>query len=225
MWSQYPGSSRRCASDNCVQMCCFHRNIFAGLYSYELWIPSAAAIEISSHGLSFLRLYGHGAKQSYDMTRRLFLMQPNLHRLHHIAWHLGEDARKMDFVPSPLAWSTQPEEDYIGRPSRVSRRVSPRLPIQRTIQRSLIAAHAAYRDAGLFIGDWWFFLYHIVHNYKKISPPLINYHYIHIISHSRCPESRLRVQLAKRSPARRGWWAWKSHRHEQRAGEGWYPMV
>jgi len=124
-----------------------------GLYSYELWIPSAAAIEISSHGLSFLRLYGHGAKQSYDMTRRLFLMQPNLHRLHHIAWHLGEDARKMDFVPNPLAWSTQPEEDYIGRPSRVSRRVSPRLPIQRTIQRSLIAAHAAYRDAGLFIGD------------------------------------------------------------------------
>ena len=120
-----------------------------GLYSYEIWIPSRAASEIASYGLSFLRFYGLGASVSYGLLKRLFLLQPNFHRFHHIAWGLHVAAKDMEWVPNPLIWATQPEEDYIGRPSRISRRVSPRLTVLRTLQRSLIAARAAYRDAGL----------------------------------------------------------------------------
>lgn len=127
--------------------------ILKGLCSYELWIPSAAALEIADYGLNFLMWYGRGAREAFQNSRRLFFMMPNLHRLHHIAWDLKDAAKKLDFVPNPLAWSTQPSEDYIGRPSRISRRVSPRLQVLRTLQRSLIAARAAYRNMGLIL-DW-----------------------------------------------------------------------
>lgn len=124
-------------------------NFLKGLY---VFIPQAKAVEISDHGLSFLRWYGRGAQKAFDQSKRLFFLQPNLHRLHHIVYDMSDAAKHASSVLNPLALSTQPEEDYIGRPSRLSRRVSSRLAIQRTFQRSLVAAYAAYRDAGLIVG-------------------------------------------------------------------------
>ena len=135
-----------------VYRCAFAIEQFLkGLYSYELWIPSAAALRIADYGLDFLKWYGRGAREAFENSKNLFFMMPNLHRLHHIAWDLKDAAQRLDFVPNPLMWSTQPSEDYIGRPSRISRRVSPRLQVLRTLQRSLIAARAAYRNMGLIL--------------------------------------------------------------------------
>ena len=106
---------------------------------------------IASFGVSFLRFYGRGVALAYHNNKRLFLLQPNLHRLHHIVYELKVDSQRLEWCFNPLAFSTQPDEDYIGRPARVSRRVSVRLGVQRTLQRSLIAGHASYRNAG-FLG-------------------------------------------------------------------------
>ena len=118
-------------------------NFLKGLYGHELWIHCSTAKVIAAHGISFLKHYGRGVSTSFREGKRLFLLQPNLHRLHHIIRDFKHQAETCTWVLNPLAFSTQPEEDYIGRPSRVSRRVSARLVVQRTLQRSFIAAQAA----------------------------------------------------------------------------------
>ena len=130
-------------------------NFLKGLYGHELWIHQSKARVIASYGELFLKWYGRGVALAYRNHQRLFLLQPNLHRFHHIVYDFKIQSQNCEWIINPLAFSTQPEEDYIGRPSRVSRRVSARMVIQRTLQRSLIAAHASYRNAGFFVGENW----------------------------------------------------------------------
>ena len=50
-----------------------------------------------------------------------------------------------------MIWNCQIEEDYIGRPSRTSRRVGPGQVIRRTLQRTLQASFAKYVDSGFLV--------------------------------------------------------------------------
>ena len=132
---------------------CFHcasnmEFVLKPLYSHELWLPREVAWKIGDSFLTYLKLYGRGASLAHQNGQALFLLLPNKHRLHHIAWDLR--SAQSDYVLNPLSVATQPEEDFIGYPSRLSRRVSQRKVIQRTLQRSLIAAHDKYEKAGLF---------------------------------------------------------------------------
>ena len=123
--------------------------VLSGLYKWELWIPSSHAEHLGLKGIAFLRMFGRGAQKAALMKKSFFYLLPNLHRLHHIFWDMLEDSGKSPWVLNPLYAATQPEEDFIGRPSRISRKVNPRTVVLRTIQRSLITAHAKYREAGL----------------------------------------------------------------------------
>ena len=126
---------------------------FSKLYREDTWIERSKAIEIASHGFSFLRLHGHIAKQAWNEHRALFLMMPNLHRLHHLFFCLRDYANRSDLALNVNVWNCQVEEDYIGRPSRVSRRVAPQRVIQRTLQRGLQAASAKFTECGFLIRD------------------------------------------------------------------------
>ena len=126
-------------------------NFVGGIYGWEIWIPSNEAATLATTGLKFLKFQGRAAIEAYHGDRRLFLAMPNLHRLHHIFFDMLEKSRTAPYVLNPLALSTQADEDFIGRPSRLSRRVSPRLTILRTLQRSLLAARASYVNAGILI--------------------------------------------------------------------------
>lgn len=94
-------------------------------------------------------MFGRGAKLASQLGQSHFYLLPNLHRLHHILWDMLEECEKGPYCLNPLHASTQADEDFIGRPSRISRKVSPRTTALRTIQRSLLTAYAQYRDAGL----------------------------------------------------------------------------
>ena len=120
----------------------------AKLYRESVWIPKARAQVISSHGLKFLSLNGECALQAFNQNRAMFTYMPNLHRLAHIFFEMQDQARVAEHVLSPLLSSCQMEEDFVGRPSRVSRRVSPKLAMLRTTERSLEAAHSAFVDRG-----------------------------------------------------------------------------
>lgn len=96
-------------------------NFIVGIYSWELWIPSNEAAVLAATGLSFLKWQGRAAIHAFDLDKRLFLAMPNLHRLHHIFWDMKTQSQRAEFVLNPLAWSTQADEDFIGRPSRLSR--------------------------------------------------------------------------------------------------------
>lgn len=129
------------------QMDCF----LHGLYSWELWIPSNAAKEIAVSGANFLKLHGKAVQIAHSQGQLFFLLMPNFHRIDHLVWDMETQAAKSNFVLNPLYCATQSDEDFIGRPSRLSRRVSPRLTIQRTLERSLVAAYAQYVEVGALV--------------------------------------------------------------------------
>lgn len=123
------------------------------LYSWELWIPSEKAKPIIAAGYSFLKIHGCAVKVAYTRKILLFHLMPNYHRIHHILYEMTWQSNHATHVLNPLYASTQADEDFIGRPSRISRRVSPRLCIQRTLERSLQAAYAQYINKGVLIKD------------------------------------------------------------------------
>ena len=124
-------------------------SFFSKIYKEGVWIPGPKAIEIAGHGFMFLKLNGRVAFEAFESGRALFPFMPNLHRLHEFFFLITDHVQKTGFCLSPLIWSNQMAENYIGKPSRVSRRVSSRLAVERTLQRSLAATHAHLREAGI----------------------------------------------------------------------------
>ena len=121
---------------------------FRLLFESDLWLPPPVARRAAELLFRFLRRYEECAKLSFQTSRTLFVLQPKLHPLQHIAvslWH-----RALADLPAinPLAFATQMSEDFVGRQSRLSRRVSPRQAIKRVLQRYLQAAHSQWVEDG-----------------------------------------------------------------------------
>eukprot|EP00438_Fugacium_kawagutii_P028807 Skav222863 [mRNA] locus=scaffold2201:246431:248035:- [translate_table: standard] len=123
------------------------------LYREEVWIDANTASRIADLGLEFLRKHGDAIYLAHTQSRNLFLQMPNLHRYHHITLEMKWRSRQAPYLLSPLALSSQPDEDYMGRPSRISRRVHARSVVLRTLERSLEKIHAQYVKSGLIILD------------------------------------------------------------------------
>ena len=121
------------------------------LYRQQLWIDFEVAKEIAAHGFTFLRVHAECADRCYREGTALFMFMSNLHRLAHIFHDLQDQARIAGHALSPLLYGCQMDEDFIGRPSRITRRTSPKTVMLRTMQRGLEAAHAQYVKAGLLI--------------------------------------------------------------------------
>ncbi|OLQ14679.1 hypothetical protein AK812_SmicGene1179 [Symbiodinium microadriaticum] len=109
------------------------------LLEASLWMSATEAVAAGNAGLHFLRCYQKAAELSYQAKALRFNMTPKLHCFHHVSLGLILTARRCDNVLNPLSRATFQDEDYIGRVSRLSRRISPRLLCLRTIQRYLIA--------------------------------------------------------------------------------------
>ena len=126
---------------------------FSKIYRQQVWIESKIALELAEHGRQFLKYFAQSAKRSYDEGRALFLFMPNLHRLDHIFHDLRDQALRSPYAFSPQALNCQIDEDYIGRPSRISRRVSCRTTMIRVLQRSLEASYDHFVERGWLILD------------------------------------------------------------------------
>ena len=124
---------------------------FAKSYREHVWIFRDKAFEISAHGHTFLRLHSKLARQAFDTNQALFLYMPNLHRLAHLFHSLSDDARRASWARNVLIWDCQIEEDFIGRPSRLSRRVGPQQVVLRTLERALQAANTKFIEYGFLI--------------------------------------------------------------------------
>ena len=124
---------------------------FAKCYREDVWVERSRALEISQHGFAFLRLHGRCAQRAHDANRPLFIFMPNLHRLHHLFFCLHDQAQVASKCLNVMIWNCQVEEDYIGRPSRTSRRVATQQVIRRTLQRALEASFAKFVSSGFLI--------------------------------------------------------------------------
>ncbi len=120
----------------------------SALYGNGFWIPSADARVIANQGMVFLQGYEKCINLAYARKLNRFTIMPKLHMLHHTFLNMLQQADTSDWVLNPLAESVQMDEDFIGRPSRISRRVNIRLAPLRTLQRYLIGVRIAFSDLG-----------------------------------------------------------------------------
>ena len=122
------------------------------LYEHgEVFLGPAAAESIGELGLRFLRRYASLAKGAHDEQRSLWSIIPKCHALHHIYLTLVKQAAAGKLSLSPLCHGTQQDEDYTGRPSRISRRVDVRLATRRVVQCYLASAYDKYVAEGFIV--------------------------------------------------------------------------
>ena len=124
------------------------------------------AQKIAKLWLLFLQKYSLATALVYRRGLNRFALVPKIHMLHHGAIRLLREAERAEedsttWAVNPLGESVQMQEDWIGRPSRLSRRVCPKQIHLRVCQRSLISTMACLKRAdidqrGLFsLGGGW----------------------------------------------------------------------
>lgn len=119
----------------------------SGLYCEGLFVRAERAEQIALKGLYFLKLYAQLADLCFKKKKKRFPLVPKGHYLHHQFLHFLHQSRRTAWVLNELAFAVQMEEDYIGRPSRLARRVSCRATSLRVIQRTFLAVrNALYED-------------------------------------------------------------------------------
>ena len=114
--------------------------LIRSLYECPLWIESSDALPIARAGFDYLREQRRLVFLSYQVDRHLFMWQPKTHYLGHIIHSFFYGASACDFALNPLVDSVQMDEDFVGRPSRLARRVTSKafMSALRILQRYLI---------------------------------------------------------------------------------------
>lgn len=126
----------------CIQRC-LHE-----LYAGDVFLPQNVANAAARDGLSFLECYRQLATRSFRSGRALFPHMPKGHAVEHIFWQMFESSQTSEQCLSPLVTAVQVSEDYVGKCSRLARRVSPMTCVQRVLERTLQAAHKHWSKAG-----------------------------------------------------------------------------
>ncbi len=117
------------------------------LYQSGLWLPDTDAKKLSKWLYSFLGHYACLAKWSGEAGRKRFPIYPKAHMLSHAALELSRGAARASWVMSPLATSCQQQEDFIGKPSKVSRMTNIRQTHRSVLWRSLIKVQTCLKAA------------------------------------------------------------------------------
>jgi hypothetical protein len=116
---------------------------FLVLHSHGLYLRSECAEHCMANGRIAMKGYSFMARQCVALGRPGFSMKPKLHAFHHILNNMKKQLdRGSPLVLSPLAFACEVNEDFIGRVSRQSRKVSNRTVKQRTIEYYRIKAKA-----------------------------------------------------------------------------------
>ena len=91
---------------------------------------------------------GHSALLSYrrlaELTNKeslcLFALKPKLHYFNHLVASMYDQYLACGFTVNPISESTYQLEDFVGRTSRLSRRVDPKAISAKTLQRYMVCA-------------------------------------------------------------------------------------
>lgn len=86
------------------------------------------------------------AQSAMRLKIRAFVLKPKHHSLHHIAWFLKTELRKgAALIYNPQGYACEMNEDFVGRISRLSRRVGFRLCDKRVFERVFLKVTALLR--------------------------------------------------------------------------------
>ena len=129
--------------DGCVALLSFFQTIHRG----GLFLPRQEAASAAGACSLFCHAYVFLARHFFDRGSCRYHMEPSLHAFRHIGLNL--EAGTAPVVLSPAAFLCEQGEDFIGRVSRITRRVSARLTGERTLQRYLIKLHLEWAKLGV----------------------------------------------------------------------------
>ena len=115
--------------------------ILSVLYGEGYWIPPARAKQLGLMLRNFLMIYQECAYECLQRRLNRFILVPKIHMMAHPAEELIRDGERGLWSINPLATSNQQQEDFIGRPCRLSRRVHPKRLHTRVMERSLLASY------------------------------------------------------------------------------------
>ena len=115
------------------------------LYAEGVWMRPAVALEAARNGYNFLNAYSKLVTFTLEEGKRMmYNLVPKLHYWHHIV----DELWRISQIPNgprplnPVVHSTSQDEDFIGRISRLSRRVKP-THVHRNVIRRYKAALAS----------------------------------------------------------------------------------
>lgn len=117
------------------------------LYRSGCWMQSPKASQVGNQIFAFLGHYAVCASITLTDRKRRFALTPKHHMMCHDAYGLVDQASKHVWCENPMIRTNQIQEDYIGRPSRLSRRVSTRSLHSSVLLRSLIIYEESLKAA------------------------------------------------------------------------------
>ena len=107
------------------------------LYKSELFLEQGLARSVAQAGWHVLAAYGRLAQLTFDAGNPKFTLIPKLHMYWHVVYSLHKDSMSCAWVLNPMAESCSVEEDVIGRYAFLTRHVSPRQRVIRSLDRYL----------------------------------------------------------------------------------------
>ena len=118
-----------------------------GIYHSGLWLSQERTRMIAQSGLDFLRYYQTTSHRAFKLQKTRFKLTPKYHALIHIIDVLVVGCKNGHrWTLSPLAESTQTDEDLVGRVSLITTRVSSRAVHTQTLQRYLMEVSTHLRE-------------------------------------------------------------------------------
>lgn len=115
-------------------------------HHHGLWLERACAQRLYTSMMTCLRGYAYLGTAAIRYGIRSFIQKPKQHALHHVAHKLKKQLLKgATLVCSPQTFACDVNEDFIGRISRLSRRVGFRLCDLRVSQRYCLKIAALLR--------------------------------------------------------------------------------
>ena len=123
---------------------------FLGVHhSHDCFVRPYCAAFLHRSGMQLLRGYGFLADMALRSNKRLYSLRPKFHYFHHVLHDLESQLRaKHPWCLNPNMFGCE-NEDFIGRISRISRKVSPKIASSRTIDRYLVGCKLLFRKHGL----------------------------------------------------------------------------
>lgn len=121
------------------------------MYSSGFFIAAADAQKLGRYIYKFLSHYAILASLTLTARKQRFPMTPKVHMLAHAGHDLISQGLLGGWAMNPAAFTNSVQEDFIGKPSRLSRRVNVKAMARNVLMRRLISYHQAFRrsDADL----------------------------------------------------------------------------
>lgn len=123
---------------------------FSLMYEHGTWITAPACTVIGRYGLRFLQQHSIISKRYNDMKLNRFYLQPKFHLLAHTFIEILWQSELFNKAFNPLVTAVPQNEDFVGKLSRSSRRVSQRLVSLRTAQAYLIQLAGCWQKPFIF---------------------------------------------------------------------------